>query len=86
MSRRKRRRSKDRGPPIVEISGRLYLNAAFDLPPLGPDIREKVVRELQPAVDVGQVMVLRLLPPPEAKLVRKRRMDADVEAWAAITA
>ena len=83
---RRRSRRRDRGPPFVEIGGRLYLNAAFDLPPLGADVRVDVAPKLGSGVTVGQVMVLRLLTPAEAKVVREVRMNADVEAWAKITA
>ena len=81
MSRRRVRR----GPPFVEIGGHLYLNLAFDLRPLGPDVRERIAGMLGKNVAAKELMLLRLLTAAEAKMVRRRRREFDDEVWALLT-
>ena len=80
MSRRSRR-----GPPFVEIGGRLYVNLAFDLAPLGPDVRERIAATLVGEVAAKDLMLLRLLTAAEAKMVRRRRREFNDEVWALLT-
>ena len=83
MSRRgHRKRREDRGPVFVEVAGRLYLNLAFDLEPLGEDLRVRVSKEMSLTAD--EIVLLRKLTPAEEKLARRCRRDADTEAWARI--
>ena len=78
MSRRRNRR----GSPFVEIGGHLYLNLAFDLPPLGSDVRERIAGMLGGEVMAKDLMLLRLLRAAEAKMVSRRRQGFDDEVWA----
>ncbi len=83
-ARRSARSLLRRGPPFVEISGRLYLNIAFEIPPpSADDINAKRASRAEPSQDP---IVLRPLTAKEAKLVHELRLDADLEAWARITA
>jgi len=66
-----------RGPPFIEVEGVWYLNVAFELPPEG---------QAAPAGSSSDPMALRRLTDKEAALLRDRRLDADLEAWAKITA
>ena len=74
-----------RGPPFIEIGGYLYMNLAFDLPPLGPDVRERIAATLVGEVEAKDLMLLRLLTAAEAKMVRRRRREFDDEVWALLT-
>ena len=76
------RRLRDRGPPFVEVEGRLYLNLAFDLAPRGPDPRHEVAALLGCAPET--LVVLRALDARQARTVTERRADADVEGWAVL--
>jgi len=79
-----RGRREDRGPIFVEVAGCLYLNLAFDLEPLGEDIRLRVARDL--GATANELLLLRKLTVPEERLARRCRLDADTEAWARILA
>lgn len=81
MTRHRRRREvEQRGPPFVEIAGVLYLNLAFDLLPMGEDVRQVVGLEL--SLPPASLVLLQRLEHGEARLVRATRGDAEVEAWA----
>ena len=85
MSGRKKKADEDRGPPFVEITGNLFINLAFDMAPLGDDIRLQVAADVCPEVSANKLMILRALTAKETRLVRQCRRDADVEAWAQIS-
>ncbi len=85
MSRRKKKAGKNRGPPFVEIAGELFINMAFDMTPLGDDIRLRITAEICPDVPANKLMLLRALTAKETRLVRQCRRDADVEAWSQIS-
>ena len=78
-----RERPDMRGPAFVTIDGKLYVNVAFDLPPLGPDPRVEVGRQLD--VPHREVVLLRRLTAAEAKRVRRAFHERNAEAWASIT-
>ncbi len=73
---------RDRGPPFVEVEGRLYLNLAFDLAPRGPDPRRDVGALL--GCPPETLVVLRALDAREARTVKERTEDAEVEGWALV--
>lgn len=79
---RRRREITMRGPPFVEIEGVLYRNMAFDLWPLGEDVRERIAAEL--GIRPDSLHVLQRLARREARLLRCARDSADVEAWAVL--
>lgn len=81
--RRRRREITERGPPFVEIEGILYRNLAFDLRPLGEDVRDSLGKEL--GVAASRLLLLQQLDDEEAHLVLRQRDDAEVEVWALLT-
>jgi hypothetical protein len=66
-----------RGPPFIEVDGVWYLNVAFELPPEGRSAPSGTSRD---------PMALRRLTAKETALLLERRLDADLEVWAKITA
>ena len=66
-----------RGPPFIEVDGVWFLNIAFELPPDGSGV---------PEGSSSDPMMLRRLTDKESALLRERRLDADLEVWAKITA
>lgn len=72
-----------RGPAFVEIEGDLYVNLAFDLPPLEPDPRTALSHQFHVAAE--DLMLLRRLSNAETQVVRRSIRERDAEAWACIT-
>ena len=66
-----------RGPPFIEVDGVWFLNVAFELPPED---------HTAPSDSSSDPMMLRRLTDRETALLRDRRLDADLEVWAKITA
>ena len=77
MSKLTYRQYMRRGPPFIEVDGMCFLNVAFELPPDGAGV---------PEGSSSDPMVLRRLTDKETALLRERRLDADLEVWAKVTA
>ena len=65
------------GPPFVEVDGVWLLNVGFELPRGGRSERRPGARG---------TMTFRRLTAAETKMLRDRRLDADLEVWAKLTA